>query len=247
MSRVAAQHAGFRLGMDYYWRGLGLLLAPGIRGYALVPTLVGAALCAVGFYLATVWIDSWLAAYLPPALQWLSYLLWPVFALAAALLIFFGLALVANVLASPFNGLLSAAVERQRSLSQSPAAARPWLAELRASVGSELRKLRYFALLGCLGAGLMLIPGLLLFAPLLCFAGSAWMLAIEYLDGPLGNHGRGYPAARQLLAGHRRMALGFGAACTVVTLVPVLNFVAMPAGVIGATLMYLEHFADPPP
>ena len=43
------------------------------------------------------------------------------------------------------------------------------------------------------------------------------------------------------------MALGFGAACTLVTLVPLLNFVAMPAGVIGATLMYLEQFADTDP
>jgi CysZ protein len=244
VSAPAPRRVGFKLGMDYYWRGLCLLGAPGIRAYALVPTLVGAVLCAVGFYWATQWIDTWIADYLPPALQWLGYLVWPLLALVGAALIFFGLALLANLIASPFNGLLSAAVERQQTGRLAPSATRPWLAEVRASVGSELRKFRYFALLGVAGLLLMLIPGLLVFAPLLCLMGSAWMLAIEYLDGPLSNHGRGYPAARKLLSQHGRMALGFGAACTLVTLVPLLNFVAMPAGVIGATLMYLEQFAD---
>jgi len=37
------------------------------------------------------------------------------------------------------------------------------------------------------------------------------------------------------------LALGFGSGVTVLTMIPVLNFVAMPAAVIGGTLLWSEQ------
>ena len=39
----------------------------------------------------------------------------------------------------------------------------------------------------------------------------------------------------------RGLSLGFGAAVTAAMMVPVLNFLVMPAAVAGATLLWLDH------
>ena len=50
---------------------------------------------------------NWLLSPLPGWLDWLRYILWPLFAVAAVLVTFFTFSLVANLVASPFNGLLA--------------------------------------------------------------------------------------------------------------------------------------------
>ena len=69
----------------------------------------------------------------------------------------------------------------------------------------------------------------------------AWMLAIEYVDCPLGNHGQPYPAVRMKLRPKRRLALGFGGTVMALTMIPVVNFIAMPVGVAAATALYLDE------
>jgi len=85
-----------------------------------------------------------------------------------------------------------------------------------------------------------LIPGVNAFAPLCWWAFGAWILALQYMDYPLSNHGISLRRQRALLARHRPLVLGFGSAVLVMTLVPILNFVVMPAAVIGATCMWSE-------
>jgi CysZ protein len=45
---------------------------------------------------------------------------------------------------------------------------------------------------------------------------------------------------RRLLRQHWPLTLGFGAMVLLLTLIPLLNFLAMPAAVIGATLMWFR-------
>ena len=59
------------------------------------------------------------------------------------------------------------------------------------------------------------------------------MFGIEIIDASL------LPAMLVALTG---LALGFGAGVTVITIVPGLNLVAMPAAVIGATLLWCDRF-----
>jgi CysZ protein len=64
---------------------------------------------------------------------------------------------------------------------------------------------------------------------------TVWMLALEYLDFPLGNRGLLFPEQRELAAQHRWVVLGFGSAVFLLTLIPLVNFTVMPAAVAGAT------------
>lgn len=230
---------GFRIAIE----GLRLVFRPGLRAHVLVPVLVNLVVLWLAVWGGSLLFEDLLARFLP-AEGWLSYLrwlLWPLFALAVGLAIVFGFSMLANLIAAPFNSLLSEKVERLFGGQTAPAPS--WGAvvrELPRTLGSELRKLGYF-LLRAIPLGLLfLIPGLNLAAPFLWALFSAWFLALEYSDYPLGNRGLHFREQRQHLRSQRLTALGFGAGATLLTLIPVVNLVAMPAAVIGATLLALR-------
>ena len=106
---------------------------------------------------------------------------------------------------------------------------------------SELRKLGHAILCIIPVVIVFLIPGLQAIAPLLWFVVAAWLLALEYADYPMGNHGLDVRAQRALLAEQRPLALGFGLAALCMTLVPVVNCIAMPEAVAGATALWIER------
>lgn len=236
---------GFAAGVGYALRGCKLLLQPGLRRFVIGPLLVNVLVFAgalAGFgRLLQLTIERFGLGW--P--DWALWLVWLVFGTLAAAVVFFTFTLVANVLASPFNGLLAEAVERH--LAQPQAVLRfSWTrltAESGRALAAAVAKLFFFAWRALPLLILSVIPGLNLLAAPLWLLFGAWMLTIEYLDCPLGNHGQLFPAAAELIRGERLMALGFGLTLTVLTLIPVVNFFVMPAGVAGATAMYCARFA----
>ncbi len=239
--------AGFAAGVGYALRGCRLLAQPGLRRFVIGPLAINVAVFAsaiAGFGHLLHRVIERMGAGWP---DWALWLVWLVFGSLMVAALFFTFSLVANVLASPFNGLLADAVERHLAHPQSILQF-SWpklFAESRRALVSAMRKLFYFVWRAFPLMVLSFIPGLnLLAAPLwLLFGG--WLLAIEYLDCPLGNHAQPFPAAAEMLRGERGMALGFGLTLTVITMIPIVNFLAMPAGVAGATAMYCAHFARP--
>ena len=241
--------AGFAVGVGYALRGCRLLLQPGLRRFVVGPLAINVTVfaCAIAGFaqLLGQMIERFGLGW--PA--WALWIAWLAFGALAAVALFFTFSLVANVLASPFNGLLADAVERH--LTQPQAVLRFSWTRLFAESGRALLaaviKLFYFSWRALPLLILSFIPGLNLLAAPLWILFGGWMLAIEYLDCPLGNHGQLFPAAAEVLRGERGMALGFGLTLTLLTMVPVVNFLAMPAGVAGATAMYCAHFARPGP
>jgi CysZ protein len=238
-------------GFGYFREGLRLLRQPGLRRYVAVPllasTLLFSAAIAAVYYWSDVLMD-WLLGYLPGWLDWLRYLLWPLIALTGLLVVFYSFTILTNLVAAPFNGLLAEAVERHltgRSLEDIGG----WKALLRdvlPSLLSELRKLLYFILRAIPLGLLFLIPGINLAAPLLWLLFSAWMLAVEYIDYPMANHLLHFKEQRGCLRRRRLLAFGFGGGSLLMTLIPVLNFLAMPASVAGATALWVHELRDVP-
>lgn len=230
----------------YAVRGMKLIFKPRLRRFVAGPLLINVVVFGLGIFVLTN-VVNWALSFLPSWLQWLEWLLWPLFVIAAFAVVFYAFSMVANIIASPFNGLLSAAVERH--LIDAPKSDQvirfgDLLRELARTLYAELRKLSYFVMWAIPCLLLFIIPGINLFAPFVWFAFGAWMLAIEYIDCPLGNHGRPYPSVKYSIEKRRRLALGFGAATMLLTLIPIVNFIAMPVGVAGATALYLDHFAQ---
>ena len=230
-------------GAYYLLEGLRLIRQPGLRRYVAIPLLISTTVFAGAIYGASVWLDSLIGAllsYLPSWLNWLRYLLLPLFYISAVLIIFYSFSLITNLVAAPFNGMLAEAVEQH--LTGQTIATGGWKAiikDLLPSLFAELRKLLYFIIRAIPLGVLFLVPGINLAAPVIWGLFSAWMLAIEYIDYPMANHLLHFSAQRKLLRQRRLLAYGFGGSSLLMTMIPVVNFFAMPVSVAGATALWV--------
>lgn len=235
-------------GAGYLLRGFKLLGEPGLKRFVAVPLLVNIVVFALLLWLAIGQFGAlidYLMPQLPDWLAWLAWILWAAFGLVAAVLVFFTFSVVANLIAAPFNSLLAEAVERHLT-GQSPPGGEGLKAALKetpTALLDELRKLLYYAKWAIPLLILFLIPVVNLLAPFLWALFSAWMLAVEYGDYPMGNHGMKGVQQRQTLGQRRFLSLGFGGLTMLTTMVPLLNFLVMPAAVAGATAMWVERLS----
>jgi CysZ protein len=69
----------------------------------------------------------------------------------------------------------------------------------------------------------------------------SWLLSLEYLDYPMGNHELEFSQQKRVLGARKGLALGFGGATMVLTSIPLLNFIVMPVAVAGATALWVEQ------
>lgn len=229
----------FLQGARYLHTGCRLLNRPGVRPYVLIPLCISALLFTGGLWLLWDWLSQLMHWLLPSWLHWLQYLIWPVVALAALMILYFGFSLVANLIGAPFNGWLAEAVAR--ALDGGPATALRWRdmpVEMLKAFLTELRKLGYILLLSIPFLLLLWVP---VVGAVLWFLFTAWLLAYNYADYPMSLHGLDFSAQRRWLAQNRWLCLGFGAGALLLSLLPLVNFIAMPAAVAGATAMYLDR------
>jgi CysZ protein len=231
------------IGFGYLLKGMGMLLSPGLKRYLLVPILINILIFSLAGWLGYTQFND-LLDWLLPQESWLSYfrwVLWPLFAITILLVTFYTFTAVANLLAAPFNSLLAERVEFQVSGTKPPKSNEKIMAVILPAILSELRKLGYFLIRAIPLLVLFVIPGLNLLAPLLWVLFSAWFLALEYADYPMGNHRMTFPQQHKSIKKLRMTALGFGGGVTLLTLIPIINFIAMPSAVIGATLFWIEQ------
>ncbi len=228
------------LGAGYLIQGLRLLLRPGLKRYLMIPLVINILVFSLVGWLGYSQFEAVLDHFLPSS-SWLHYfrwILWPLFALTFLIIIFYTFTLIANLLAAPFNGLLAEKVELLLTGKTPPDSHASIAAAVIPALASELRKLLYFLLRALPLLLISFIPGVNIAAPFLWLAFSAWFLAIEYMDYPMGNHGYGFRKQLKELKQRRLTALGFGAGLIILMMIPVLNFAAMPAAVAGATALW---------
>ncbi|PLX63003.1 sulfate transporter CysZ [Sedimenticola selenatireducens] len=227
-------------GINQLFQGLKMLTRPGLRRYLLAPVAINIVVFVIIGWIGFSQFDSLLNTFLPES-SWLSFLrwlLWPLFALSVLLITFYTFTAVANLIAAPFNSLLSAKVEELLTGNKPPESRRTLQQLILPTIQSELRKLGYFLLRAIPLLLLFVIPGINLLAPFLWLLFSAWFLAIEYADYPLGNHGLDFRSQHDRLKQTSLAALGFGGGVTLLMMIPILNFAAMPAAVVGATRLW---------
>ncbi len=236
----------FLLGWHSLFKGARALFLPKVRRYVVIPFLINLLIFGGLFYYCAVFI--WqklqiLSFHLPSWLHWLEGIVFVVkiFLLSTAFLLLlssfaFLLTLMANILAAPFNGLLSEAYLQVLG-AQLPQ--RPFLEMLRVTLGRELIKLLYYLprTLGVYGIAFILyfIPPFNVLIGALLFLFSAWMIAIQYLDYPAENYHMPFKQVLSQIRTRRWFYLGFGTAVLTISSIPILNLLIMPAAVLGAS------------
>lgn len=225
-------------------RSFSLLNQPGIRMYVIVPFLINlllfGALIWYGYGQFQIFI-GWLMSFVPGFLGFIESILWLIFVVLAALIVFFVFTPVANIVAAPFNALMSEKIEAHLT-GRPPASDISFTQMALDAIGSQLRKLVYIMLWS---VGLLLvsfIPVVNLISPVLWIVFGSWLLSLEYFDYPMGNHDLVFAEQKRSLARRRGLSLGFGGGIMIMTSVPIVNFFAMPVGVAGATLLWVEQF-----
>ncbi|MGD8576378.1 MAG: sulfate transporter CysZ [Thiohalophilus sp.] len=230
-------------GAGYLFRGLGLINKPGVKRHVIIPLIINIVIFAGLIWLLASQFDAmvnWLMPTLPDWLSWLEGILWFLFVVTTGIAVFFSFSILANLVGSPFNSFLSAAVEKHLT-GRSPISEVSFMEETVKALSGEIKKLLLFAVIAIGLLIVSLIPVINLAAPVLWIIFSAWMLSIEYLDYPLGNQGKSFPEIRRTIQQKRFLTLGFGGMVMLATLIPVLNFLVMPVAVAGATALRVEQ------
>ncbi len=231
-------------GAGYLFRGLGLIMKPGIRPFVFIPLLINTLIFAALIIYSAGQFDQWINWFLPDVLKWLEWLLWPLFAVTISIIGFFTFIHVGNFVGAPFNGLLSEKVEQhlKGTLKKSPFQWGRFLSTLWPAFLAEIQKIIYFLLRGLPILLLLLIPAVNVAASFLWMGFSAWMLSLEYADYPMANHDILFSDQRKRLQEKKWLVFGFGGAALFLLMIPVLNFFVMPIAVAGATVMWVEQF-----
>ena len=234
-------------GVGYFWRGFMSLKEAGLRRYVALPMMLNIILMGGFSWWGLMQLDALIQAllgWLPSWLSWFTWILLPLGVLTLLWVFIYAFVLVLNLLASPFNGLLSEALEYRQTGQRLPDEALPSL--MVRTVKRELTKIRYFMPRYVLLLVLSFIPLINVISPLLWFLFGAWVLTLQYLDYAMDNHGHSF---EQLLAAMRKQpltVLGFGSITALCFMVPIVNLLVMPAAVCGATLYWLEQLQEQP-
>jgi CysZ protein len=222
------------LAIGYLFKGLKLLASSQLRSFIIIPVLINVVLYSVALLLGYYYISDLINQFIPGWLHWLSWILWPLFFISFFIAGFFTFTVLANLLAAPFYGKLSAKTlvlingQAKETEEQS----------LVKVIFAELKRAGY--LLSCALPLLVLsfIPGVNVLAPFLWALFGAWGMALEYMAYPLENAGVLFSEQKQLVKSIRIGALSFGGVAVMGLTIPLLNIIIAPAAVIGATIYF---------
>lgn len=263
--------ANYINGFKYAFKGFSLISKTGVRRYAIVPLLVNTLLFSVAVYVGFQQFGGWMNSFLG-GISWLpdmietaiTWVLWPLFAILIIIATYYSFTMIANLIAAPFNAMLSYKVEQylrgslrgqhgaeQDSTEQDSASKQemnvvePTLASVASrSIGSEVKKIIHMLKWLIVLLIITVIPGVNLVAPFAWMIYGAWMLSLEYMDYPMSNHEMYFKEEISLLKRNRFLSLGFGSGVMLLTLIPVVNFFAMPVSVASSTALWVDRLSE---
>jgi CysZ protein len=230
----------------YLLRGAKLLIHPKLRYFVIIPCIINILIFATMLFLSIHWFGIlivWIDRFLPGWLHWLNWILWIFFTLASWLVVIYSFSIIANLIAAPFNSLLSEKTEQL--LSEQPQQQSSFISTIKdvpRALKHEIQKILYYIPRALLCLILFFIPGLQIVAPIIWFLFNAWMMSIEYLDYPMDNHRMDFRDIRKQLSTKKLTNLVFGSSVTIASMLPIVNFLIMPAAVIGATILWVEEY-----
>ena len=228
------------LAIGFLFKGLKWVTRPELRKFIIIPVLINVVLYSVALTLSYFYISDLIDQFIPGWLQWLSWVLWPLFFISFFIAGFFTFTVLANLIAAPFYGKLSAKTlamvsDKPMTIAEAP---------LSKVLFAELIRMGYLATRALPLLIVSIIPGINVIAPFLWVLFGAWGMALEYLAYPLENEGVLFSEQKNLVKSVRLGALSFGGLAVLGLTIPVLNIIIAPAAVIGATLYLNEIKQD---
>lgn len=241
----------FPRGFFTAFRGGRLFLRhPRLLKLVVIPFLINVATFSLAIYFGLRFFHGFVLGLLPQGEAWywvvLYYAVWLIAGLLTLVLVFFCFTVVGNLIASPFNELLS---ERVESLLLPGGEGKPfslrefWRDMLRIWL-VELKKMSLFvgALLVLLLLNLLPVVGNLLYGVLSTLL-ILFFLAWEYLAFIHERKNHGFRLQRRYIMDRKLLMLGFASGVLLMLAIPLLQLLCIPVAVSGATLLWCEEQA----
>ena len=233
-------------GTGYLAKGFSLINSKGIRRYVLIPLSLNILLFG-----GLIWygygqfspIVEWLMSFVPSWLGFLESILWLFITTLTAVITFFVFTPVANIIAAPFNAIMAEKVEEKltgKDINSNVSL----MTIVVDSIMSQIGKLIYILMWSLVLLLISIIPVINIISPLLWIIFGSWLLSLEYLDYPMGNHDLTFKQQKETLKKRRGLSLGFGGSVMVLTSIPIINFIVMPVAVAGATAMWVDQLSS---
>jgi CysZ protein len=236
-------------------RGMGMFLAtPGVRLLGVLPVLLAALVVLVLLGLLVVYVDELAAALTPFADRWdessrtlirlgtgLALLLGSLAVLVVSFTV------IAQIIGQPFYERISDRIEKRLGAPPAGGDAPWWRTFPRASLESALLLALTLACTAPLFLlGLVPVIGQTV-VPVVQALVAGFFLAVELLAIPLQRRGLHLTGRLRFVWRHRAQTLGFGVTSFLLFLVPLMNVLAMPGAVVGATLLVRRLSGAPGP
>ncbi len=230
-----------KFGIIYILHGISMLHHRQIRPFVLAPLLINILIFALATWY--VWnrgseLSEYLEFELPDWLAFIRFLVIPVLLVAFMVISYYVFALLAGIIAAPFNGILAAKAEeviRGQTMMDEPVS--ETVKDIPRILLHTLRVLLYTLPKMLLSFLLLLIP---LVGQLLWLLCSGWLTSVGYLDCAGDNHHRSLRDLLHTMRSRRSTCIGFGMAIYFMMMIPVLNLFVIPVAVCGATRLLTD-------
>jgi len=221
---------------------------PGLLRYIVIPFLINLLVFSLVVWLGLDFFSAVVAERLPQGDAWywvtLYYLLWVLAFALTAVAVFFTFTVVGNLIASPFNELLSERTEEllTGTVTDAPFSLVAFGRDAVTSLLDELKKLAVFVTVMLVLLLFNLIPGFgsAVYA-VLATAVTLYFLSVEYLSFVMTRKRLGFREQRRFIAGRKRLMLGFSCGVLLLLAIPLMQLLCIPMAVIGATRLWCEE------
>ena len=247
--------------ISYLKRSVTLAKSRELRLYVVIPLIFNIVVFGGLYWASGSWIAGWIASAtadwaLTGSLSFLNEALHFLIDAAIILVWILLLALFASVfsigvqlIAAPFMGFLAEKVDIQTT--GKPMPDESIAAMILRTFKRELRKTWYWLWRALLILFVVMvvyfIPVVKVFASVIWFLWSGWLLGMQYIDFAADNRQVPFTVMLERLKSKRWMVLTFGSVVLGLTMLPLVNLVIMPVAVIAGTLIWVNELADDAP
>ncbi len=216
--------------------------------YIIIPFVINVAVFSGAVILGVNFFGDTVVSMLPQGEAWywalLYWLIWGIAALVTAVLVFFSFTVVGNLIASPFNELLSERTEQVLSgqAHDEPFSLAQFARDALQTLLMEIKKMWIFVVVMILILPLNLLPGIgnSLYT-VLAVGLTLFFLCFEYLSFVMVRKRHFFKEQKNYIFSRKFLMLGFGCGVMALLAIPFMQLLCIPLAVIGVTRLWCEE------
>lgn len=216
--------------------------------YIVIPFLINVTVFSGAVYLGLDFFGSTVVGQLPQGDAWywaiLYWLIWAIAVLVTAVLVFFTFTVVGNLIASPFNELLSERTEQvlKKAVNDQPFRMGQFARDALQTLLMEAKKMWVFVVAMIVILPLNLLPGIgNSIYTVLAVGLTLFFLCFEYLSFVMVRKRMFFREQKDYIFARKFLMLGFSCGVMTILAIPFFQLLCIPLAVMGITRLWCEE------